>query len=176
MNVLSHPRLKQGIQYAIVLAKQMEYLQHLRNNSLDQIMIGMGLHGISDIIDNNNNNSDSSNCVEEDYCNGAFDRSGHYQEILMNQLKLIHLEEIHSMTDVGQYDLHYLKISGQYKQHYDSSSGRNIVTTTISACIHIKGSSEGRPRIALGDQIFLRPVQEDVHIAFHHSSGNKFER
>lgn len=146
--LLTHPALIAVMGYSEQMALDLEYVQHLRNNTLEHVITALQLCTVSDLIDRQS----FSAKLSHQYC----------QDILNNHAKLIQLEEIQTKVDVAQYDLHYVSLKAEIAP---VTSAQKLVVTPacMIAKFKIQGSSENRPKISLGGAIMLRPVEEDLH-------------
>lgn len=89
-----YPLLYSG--FAENLSAELNYLHHLRANTLERVMVQLDLCSVGDLVEKHA----LSTALSRQYC----------QEILTNYVKLINLEEMQTKVDIAQYDLHYLKL------------------------------------------------------------------
>lgn len=148
--VITNPTLLTGAGYADHLAQELQYVRHLRGNTLQTVLDKLELCTVGDLIEKHS----LSAALSYQYC----------QDLLSNHIKLINLEEIQMKIDIAQYDLHYVKLTATKKPPSESSSGGTFGTTMMLVKLKVRGSSENRPKICLGGEIMLRPVAEDLPI------------
>jgi hypothetical protein len=144
-----HPTLTAGIGFADKLARDLQYVLHLRGNTLETVMAKLGLCTVGDLIERHS----LSAALSHQYC----------EDILSNHMKLTNLEEIQTKIDIAQYDMHYVRLRATRKEGSVLNAVTGAGTTMMTAKLKVKGSSENRPKICLGGEIFLRPVAEDLH-------------
>lgn len=135
--------------FADRLAQDLQYVRHLRGDTLDHVMTQLGLCTVGDLVDRHS----LSAALSYQYC----------EDILSNHMKLTNLEEIQTKIDIAQYDLHYVTLRAEKKAGSALSTVTGAGTAMMTAKLKVKGSSENRPKICLGGEIFLRPVAEDLH-------------
>ena len=143
-----HPALAAEYTVPEVLAQEINYLSHLRANTLENVVKQMNLCLVSDLVESHTLSAALSYQYSAD--------------ILSNHVKLISLEEIQTKIDIAQYDMHYISLQTTRK---DSPFQWNMQggTCMMTAKLKIPGSSENRPKIQLGGDIYLRPVEEDLY-------------
>ena len=160
--VLNHPTLLKGAGFAEQLAQELHYLHHLRANTLEQVMHKLELCTIGDLVDKHS----LSSALSYQYC----------QDILSNHVKLVNLEEIQTKIDIAQFDLHYVRLTASIKPAAPNVPTNAPGSQLLIAKLKIRGSSENRPKIGLGTEILLRPVQEDLYLlAQYHLLPQMFE-
>ncbi len=160
--VLNHPTLLKGAGFAEQLAQELHYLHHLRANTLEHVMQKLELCTIGDLIDKHS----LSSALSYQYC----------QDILSNHVKLVNLEEIQTKIDIAQFDLHYVRLTAKIKPSAPNVPANAPGSQLLIAKLKIRGSSENRPKIGLGTEILLRPVQEDLYLlAQYHLLPQMFE-
>jgi hypothetical protein len=138
---MRHPKVLEGMGHADRLAKAINYVRHLRANTLEQVITALELWTVGDLL-------------ERHSLSAALSRQ-YSRDILTNHIKLINLEEIQTKIDIAQYDLHYASLRPERKEFGDRS-------LTVRVKMQVRGSSENRPKITLGSQVLLRPVEEDI--------------
>lgn len=78
-------------------------------------------------------------------------------EHLLKMIALTSAEEMQMYHDIQQYDRHFQKLNfTPYDDNYGYSEG------IVQVKFVVKGLSESRPKISLGDVIHLRPSREDI--------------
>jgi hypothetical protein len=140
---MRHPKVLEGMGHADRLAKAINYVRHVRANTLEQVITALELCTVGDLL-------------ERHSLSAALSRQ-YSRDILTNHIKLINLEEIQTKIDIAQYDLHYASLRPERKEFGDRS-------LTVRVKMHVRGSSENRPKITLGSQVLLRPVAEDIQL------------
>jgi hypothetical protein len=140
---MRNPKVLEGMGHADRLAKAINYVRHLRANTLEQVITALELCTVGDLL-------------ERHSLSAALSRQ-YSRDILTNHIKLINLEEIQTKIDIAQYDLHYASLRPERKEVGDRS-------LTVRVKMHVRGSSENRPKITLGSQVLLRPVAEDIQL------------
>lgn len=140
LRAMQHPSLLAGMGYAENLAHDLQYVHHLRANTLEQVISALELCTVGDLLERHS----LSAALSHQYC----------QDILTNHAKLMNLEELQTKLDIAQYDLHYVSLRAELM---------DPTSMIVRVKMRIRGSSENRPKVTLGTQVLLRPVEEDLH-------------
>eukprot|EP01038_Epipyxis_sp_PR26KG_P010898 gene10898-14628_t len=137
------------------------YHYHYNNNNLPELISAHGMNEfVSDQIADDVPMPQENSQIQHDKNNRHLENIGN----------LMIFEEIHMGLDICQYDLTYCQIEFPLPDPSISINNFNSILTlkpqTITIPIHVKGSSENRPQIMIGDIVKLRPVSEDLYSVY----------
>jgi hypothetical protein len=123
----------------------LQYIDNYRNNNLQEFAVHHGLNQLNEVL------------------NDEIPLYGKPAAYLHSLSTLLHFEEMANQLDYYKYDIHFYPIKFQLYQdpHRHEYESHFSPTILLRCSIKIRGSSELRPKISVGNKIRIRPSQED---------------
>jgi DNA polymerase III delta prime subunit len=129
------------------LPHYLNYIEHHRNRTLQEFVINHGLNQLNEVL-----NTDHPVSIKP---------AAYFYSLS----RLLHFEEMANQVDYYKYDIHFYSLHFALYNPGNNPLETHFSQTIIIQCtMKIRGSSELRPKISIGNRVRIRPTQESCEM------------